>query len=70
MEDEDQIPLSPRNVTEDTENIEEEISEDEFSEEETIREKITIGDWPEDLSKLIKNNNNSLDVTVCKFICI
>jgi len=64
MEVEEQIPLSPQNVTEDQENIEEEISEDEFSEEETIREKITIGDWPEDLSKAIKNSNTSLDVTV------
>ena len=59
-----ELPLIPQNVAEDPENIEEEISEDEFSEEETIREKMTIGDWPEDLSKAIKNSNTSLDVTV------
>jgi len=64
MEVENQTPCSPQNVAEDPESIEEEISEDEFSEEETVREKITIGDWPEDFSKLIKNNNESLDVTV------
>ena len=73
MEVEGQSPLIPHNVIEIPENIDVETlppvvspisSPSQSPEEETdIRETITIGDWPEDFSTMVKNNNRSIDVT-------